>query len=203
MGDSGPKSVIWRSRAPICVLLCCALTPVLAQNSSDFHPPANASAAISSAPLAACEAALDENRSAESSGVGGREHPSASCMSEGDRVQFVGRFIEEKLALWQQRLKLENWKIAVAMSRRTDLKPKTLGGIRWDKGKKSAAMAVLDPSEYRLPFGEMLADIEFTIVHELVHLELASLPRSEASRSSEEHAVNQITEALLLLDRQK
>jgi hypothetical protein len=64
-------------------------------------------------------------------------------------------------------------------------------------------MAVLDPSEYRLPFEEMLADIEFTLVHELVHLELASLPRSEASRSSEERAVNQITEALLGLAREK
>ena len=43
--------------------------------------------------------------------------------------------------------------------------------------------------------------MEFTIVHELVHLELASLPRSEASRSNEEHAVNLSAEALLRLDR--
>jgi hypothetical protein len=83
------------------------------------------------------------------------------------------------------------------------LKPKTLGGIRWDKGKKSAVIWVLDPSDYRLPFPEMLNDVELTIVHELVHLELASLPRSEASRSSEEHAVNGIAEALLALDRKK
>jgi hypothetical protein len=83
------------------------------------------------------------------------------------------------------------------------LKSKTLGGIRWDKGKKSAVLSVLDASDYRLPFREMLADMEFTIVHELVHLELSSLPRSEASRSSEEHAVNGIAEALLSLDRKK
>lgn len=122
-------------------------------------------------------------------------------MSELEQSEFIGRFIQEKLAVWQQRLKLEDWRISVAMTRRDNLKPKTLGGIRWDKRKKSAAMAVLDPSEYRLPFREMLDDMEFTIVHELVHLELASLPRSEASRSSEEHAVNQITDALLRLDR--
>jgi hypothetical protein len=45
--------------------------------------------------------------------------------------------------------------------------------------------------------------MELTIVHELVHLELASLPRSEASRSTEEHAVNGIADALLALDRGK
>ena len=62
---------------------------------------------------------------------------------------------------------------------------------------------MLDPSDYRLPFPEMLNDTELTIVHELVHLELASLPRTEASRSSEEHAVNGIAEALVALDRKK
>jgi hypothetical protein len=47
----------------------------------------------------------------------------------------------------------------------------------------------------------MLDDMEFTIVHELIHLQLSSLPRSEASRSAEELAVNRIAEALLKLDR--
>ena len=122
-------------------------------------------------------------------------------MTEREEGQSVERFVEESLAVWQQRLKLETWKISVVTTRRNDLKPKTLGGIHWDKAKKSAFISVLDPSEYRMPFREMLDDMEFTIVHELVHLELASLPRSEASRSSEEYAVNQIAAALLGLDR--
>jgi hypothetical protein len=87
--------------------------------------------------------------------------------------------------------------------RRSSLKPKTLGGIRWDKGKKSAVMWVLDPADYRMSCQEMLDDMELTIVHELLHLELASRRRSEASRSSEEHAVNRIAEAFLKLDRQR
>lgn len=123
--------------------------------------------------------------------------------SAGEKGQLAQRFIDDRLAVWRQRLKLEGWRISVALTRRNDLKPKTLGGIRWDKGKKSAVIWVLDPSDYRLPFREMLDDMELTIVHELVHLQLASLPRSEASRSSEEHAVNGIAEALLKLDRQK
>lgn len=64
-------------------------------------------------------------------------------------------------------------------------------------------ISVLDASDYQLPLREMLDDMELTIVHEPVHLELASLPRSEASRSSEELAVNRPAEALLMLDRRK
>jgi hypothetical protein len=115
----------------------------------------------------------------------------------------VKGFVDERLATWQQRLHLEGWHISLVMTRRSELKPKTLGGIHWDKGKKTAVIGIQDASDYRLPFQEMLADMEFTIVHELVHLELAALPRSETSRSTEEHAVNQIAEALLRLDRQR
>jgi hypothetical protein len=111
--------------------------------------------------------------------------------------------MDTRLAVWRQRLKLEDWRISAVMTRRNDLAPRTLGGIRWDKSKKSAVIWVLDPSDYRLPFQEMLDDMELTIVHELVHLELASLPRSQASRKSEEHAVNGIAEAMLALDRKK
>jgi hypothetical protein len=113
----------------------------------------------------------------------------------------VAKFVNEKLGIWKQRLNLRDWQISIVMTRRADLKSKTLGGIHWDKTRKSASIAVLDASDYRLAYREMLEDMEFTIVHELVHLELASLPKSEASRSTEEHAVNQIADALLALDR--
>ena len=130
--------------------------------------------------------------------------PAVSPASETTgQAQQCTRYLDEKLAVWRQRLKLGDWQISVVFTRRADLKPRTLGGIRWDKKKKSAVISVVHPSEYRTPVHEMLDDMEFTIVHELVHLQLASLPRSEASRSSEEHAVNRIAEALLGLDRRR
>ena len=71
--------------------------------------------------------------------------------------------------------------------------------------KKSAAIRVLDPADYQLPPREMYDDIEFTVVHELIHLELAPVlnqfSRNEASRRDEEHAVNHMAEALLKLQR--
>jgi hypothetical protein len=127
----------------------------------------------------------------------------ATVLSAGEQTQIARQYVTERLAFWQQRLKLEDWSISVVPARRSELKPNTLGGIRWDKTKKSAVIWVLDPSEYQTPFRATLDDMELTIVHELVHLELTSLPRSEASRSNEEHAVNGIAEALLGLYRER
>ena len=115
--------------------------------------------------------------------------------------QAAQEFLDAKVVRWRQRLGLEDWRISVVMAHRADLPSKTMGGIRWDKPTKSAVIWVLDPSEYRLPISEMLDDMELTIVHELVHLDLASLPRGQASRGSEEHAVNSIARAMLDLDR--
>ena len=60
---------------------------------------------------------------------------------------------------------------------------------------------MLDPADYHMPYREMLDDMEFTVVHELIHLKLSPLlstvPRNEASRRDEEHTVNNIADALL------
>lgn len=82
-----------------------------------------------------------------------------------DPRQLTIQFADERLAVWRKHLKLEDWQISVVMTRRSDLKPKTRGHIRWDKGKKSAVIWVLDASDYQLPLLEMLDDMEFTIVH--------------------------------------
>lgn len=129
---------------------------------------------------------------------------SAFAQNSADETSDLAqRHVTERLAYWQHRLKLEDWRISVSPARQSQLKPRTLGAIRWDKGKKTAEIWVLDAADYQLPFDAMLDDMELTVVHELVHLQLASLPRSQASRSSEEHAVNGIANALLELDRGK
>jgi hypothetical protein len=118
-----------------------------------------------------------------------------------DRGEAIVNFLNGRLAIWQQRLNLQDWKISIVMSHPSELKPRTLGNIHWDSDKKAAMIRVLHPADYKMPYKAMLDDMEFTVVHELIHLELSSLPRSEASRRDEEYAVNQIAEALLKLDR--
>src|SRR6266853_6480419 len=111
---------------------------------------------------------------------------------------FLARsYVHEKLPLWQRRLRLQDWNISIVMAHPTALRQRTLGNIRWDAPRKTAVIRVLDASDYHMPFSATLKDMEFTIVHELIHLELASLPRSEASRSEEEHVINDLADALL------
>jgi hypothetical protein len=118
-----------------------------------------------------------------------------------ERSLLAESFATQKLWIWQKRLKLAHWNIRLKMVRTSELKPKTLGNIHWDTKSKTATIRILDVCDYKLPYPEMLKDMEFTVVHELIHLQLSSLPRSEASRSAEERAVNHITDALILLDR--
>lgn len=116
-------------------------------------------------------------------------------------------FSTEKAAKWQKRLNLSDWKISVLVVRSNDLKPRTLGNIHWDTERKSAVIRVLDPADYKLRDRAMLDDMEFTVVHELIHLELSPvlspLQRNDANRMEEEHAVNHMAQALLDLERQK
>lgn len=108
-------------------------------------------------------------------------------------------FAKDRLQFWQKRLNLQKWTIRMELVRSTSLKPKTLGNIHWDADAMKAEIEVQSSYDYELPLQEMLDDMEFTVVHELVHLQLSSLPRSEASHSAEERAVNELTRAFLKL----
>jgi hypothetical protein len=124
-----------------------------------------------------------------------------------ERSLMAESFSSEKLFEWQKRLNLQDWKISLLVVRASDLKARTLGNIHWDGEKKTAVIRVLDPADYKMPVPAMLDDMEFTVVHELIHLELSPvlspLRRNDANRMEEEHAVNHMAQALLDLDRQK
>lgn|GEM_PF-816795 len=131
---------------------------------------------------------------------------SAAAAEAREHTLIAQRFASERLALWQPRLSLEDWNITVLVSHANELKPRTLGNIHWDGDKKTAVIRVLDPADYKgMSFDDVLKDIEFTVVHELIHLELSPvlspLQRNDANRREEEHAVNHMADALLKLDR--
>ena len=133
--------------------------------------------------------------------------PSTPSISAHERTVLAESFSKEKLSIWQKRLELQDWNVALEVVRATELKPKTLGNIHWDTDKKTATIRVLDPADYRMPLHAMLDDMEFTVVHELIHLEIAPVlshfTRSDADRRDEEHAVNHMADALLHLDKGK
>jgi len=110
-------------------------------------------------------------------------------------------FVGQALKVWQERLNLKDWQIRVELVHPSALEPKTLGNIHWNTDTKEATINVLSSRDYTLPLPEMLSDMEFTVVHELIHLHLASLPRSNATEVKEEFVVNQLAHALLNLSK--
>lgn len=136
------------------------------------------------------------SRSASAAGL---TAPAAAPATPQGREAFACKYVHDKLQVWQDRMNLTDWDLNVSLVRATALEPHTLGNIKWDTRTKHATIAVLSAYDYKLPYRSMLDDMEFTIVHELVHLQLASMPRSEASRKIEEHAVNELARSLILL----
>ena len=132
---------------------------------------------------------------------------SARAQSPAERSMMAQSFASEKVWAWQKRLNLGDWDISVKVSRAADLKPHTLGNVQWNTRKKTAVIHVLDPADYDLSPAEALRDIEFTVVHELIHLEvlpiLADLKRADANRAETESAINHMVGALLDLDRRQ
>src|SRR6266849_9851132 len=105
--------------------------------------------------------------------------------------------VHDWLHLWQKRLHLEDWKIDVKIVRIWDLEQGTLGHIDWSVPHRTATIKVLNPSDYELPKDKITADMELSIVHELVHLHLSVLPLNKSSRSAEEQVVSMIADALV------
>jgi len=108
-------------------------------------------------------------------------------------------YLQKRLKLWQGILHLDTWNVTLEVSPRTELRSGTVGNIHWDEEQKSARIRVLQASDYKVPFYSALEDMEFTVLHELLHLELAALPRTDESRVEEEHAVDRMATALLQL----
>lgn len=110
--------------------------------------------------------------------------------------------VDRWLKLWQQRLQLQDWKVEVRMVRVWELEPHTLGHIHWSKARRAATIKVLDPADYTLPKARIADDIELSVVHELIHLQLSSLTLDDkASTAVEEQVVNKLANTLVDLER--
>lgn len=123
------------------------------------------------------------------------EVPGATALSTKPAAES---YAQSKLAFWKGRLKLDAWSVIVTIASPNDLRPGTLGNIHWDPDKKTAVIRILDNAGTP----DDLSNMECTIVHELIHLQLAALPRTDESRIAEEAAVNNIADALLQLERE-
>jgi hypothetical protein len=103
--------------------------------------------------------------------------------------------LDHQMKMWQKRLSLEDWNLTVRLVRQSEIDPKTWGMAEWDPVAKTGTISVLDPRDYNLHGGELKLDMECTIVHELVHIQVSPLDaRDETVR---EGVVNKLMAALM------
>jgi len=103
--------------------------------------------------------------------------------------------LDRQMKFWQKRLGLEDWNLSLRVVRQSELDRDTWGAAEWDPDAKTGTISVLDPRDYNLKGGELKLDMECTIVHELVHIQVSPLAaRDEHVR---EEVVNKLMAALM------
>jgi hypothetical protein len=103
--------------------------------------------------------------------------------------------LDRQMKFWQKRLGLVDWSLTVRLVRQSEIDPNSWGMAAWDPDSKTGTISVLDPRDYNLHGGELKLDMQCTIVHELVHIQVSPLDaRDEAIR---EEVVNKIMSALM------
>jgi Zn-dependent peptidase ImmA (M78 family) len=75
------------------------------------------------------------------------------------------------VSVWQKRLNLEAWNVSIEVVPRAALRPGTIGNVKWEPKAKTACIRVMQSADYDRSPEEALEDMEFTVIHELVHLQ--------------------------------
>lgn len=120
--------------------------------------------------------------------------------------------LEACCAWWQRVLRLQDWTIVIKRVRFSAC-DRTLGAgglagqVSWNLEKKGAVIKIVDPEDYDAtcnPDFERPQDMEYTVVHELLHLHFAPLSHVTDGKLEcrfEEQAVHAIALGLVSLER--
>jgi hypothetical protein len=109
------------------------------------------------------------------------------------------------VALWQQRLELQDWHVEVTYARAWELTTQVghcAGEIDYLVPARWACMRIRDPQDY-VPTTWMPEDIERTVVHELLHLHLGPFAAEDDSPAdvAQHQMINALARALVALAR--
>ena len=103
--------------------------------------------------------------------------------------------LERQMKFWQKRLGLDEWSLVLKVVRQSEIDRNSWGGAEWDPDTKTGVISVLDPRDYNLRGGDLKLDMECTIVHELVHIQVS--PLQAQNGHVREEVVNKIMTALM------
>jgi hypothetical protein len=126
-------------------------------------------------------------------------HPVKFPDRRGIALHSIRPDLRHTLQIWQNKLQLADWCVAVEIVDDHALSGKAMGDIQWDLGGKRALIRILRVEDYDLPAGMARLDQQATVLHELVHLRHAS---KRDSQGADEASVIRQTNALLRANRQ-
>jgi hypothetical protein len=96
--------------------------------------------------------------------------------------------LERLCRVWQRRLRLQDWKVTPVMVPEPDM-PEYVGEIPLDMEEMTATLRVRED-----------ADVEATVIHELLHLRLLPFSdgdQSELNHNERERAINLLADCFL------
>lgn len=122
-----------------------------------------------------------------------------------DRAQR-DMWLLERLAYWQGRLRLQDWRISASFVRGYDIGNKLADSntMRWKR--HSIIRVAVDPlGETRIEVEALMHDPEVLLVHELLHVAFAAfdgpIEKDSTDDDAEEAVIHALSVALVELDR--
>ena len=118
-----------------------------------------------------------------------------ACVLSCYAINPVESRLDRQMKFWQKRLGLEEWNLSLRVVRQSEIDRDSWGTAEWDPDAKTGLISVLDPRDYNLRGSDLKLDMECTIVHELVHIQVS--PLAAHDEHVREEVVNKIMVALM------
>lgn len=116
--------------------------------------------------------------------------------------------LQEVMEYWQEKLRLTNWDITIRFARYYEMEEHVYGTNEFDTASMLSQIVIRHPLDHNVadPFGKRhKEDIEFTIIHELLHLTTAEWAALRDSGVADgfaiELCINNLTRTLVSLHR--
>lgn len=115
-----------------------------------------------------------------------------------DQVIYSETEIIERLAYWQEKLRLRDWLVQVHIKREKDFTQENCNAyVHYNISNKSAFITIMDPKD----FDDWLPqDMEWLLVHELLHLHFGPFD-TRKNITAIEQSIESITYGLIQLER--
>lgn len=116
-------------------------------------------------------------------------------------VHFDDEQLQDKLVYWLEKLRLQDWIVTARIARYHELEPNRAGECSSILSNKEAVISILSADDYAEDWG--VVDMEWTLVHELLHLHFESMAVAAEKEIAVEQAIESITYGLIALERKE